>query len=601
MPEDKKADKFGMGEAAKKQTLSKKLSLKDVLEALVMSKFVGKDFAKEIYTKHKDEKRHPLELLAQFGIRDRRDNEITLKIDKLTEWYANYLGIPYIKIVRDDMVVKDIITNIPKQFCIDHQILPVLDDGKKAVIAMADPYCTDWVKELSAMIKRQITMKMAAPTQIDNLTDYIYDKHSNITNIASRNKSAFADPRLEELEQLIDRAMKSANRENDDSVIKICDWLLNYSYSERASDIHLEPKKNSGKIRFRIDGKLQTIYDLEPEMMLHVVSRLKILGHMKLDERRKPQDGRIKRFLDNGRKVELRLSTVPANYGEKMVIRIFDQQVAGTDLSAIGFNENDEKLWNKLIHEKQGLILVTGPTGSGKTTTLFTSMNIIATPEVNITTIEDPIEMTLDTVNQVQVNHQIEMGFAQAVRAFLRQDPDVIMVGEIRDYDTGEVALQASLTGHLVFSTLHTNGALATIQRLIDIGLPTFLINSALRAVLAQRLVRKLCPNCKQKVPTPKDKWLALVDGHQEVCEMPEYVYEAKGCDSCKHLGYMGRIVVYELIEYKDEIKKLIHKDIELSQLRESAKGLYRSIRHSCAEKVAKGETSLEEAISVAY
>jgi general secretion pathway protein E len=320
---------------------------------------------------------------------------------------------------------------------------------------------------------------------------------------------------------------------------------------------------------------------------------------MKLDEKRRPQDGGIKRTLDNGLKIEMRLSTLPLTNGEKMVIRIFDKNVSNADLGFIGFRDDDVKVWEDMIHQTQGLILVTGPTGSGKTTTLYTTLNIVATHDVNVCTAEDPIEMEVDTFNQVQVNQQIGLDFAGCIRSFLRQDPDIIMVGEIRDLETGEMAIQSSLTGHLVFSTLHTNGALATIQRLVDLGLQTFLINSSLLGILAQRLVRKLCSNCKEQVPTDPDKWAILVD--DDSIPMPSHVFQAKGCEQCKDSGYMGRICIYELVKFTDKIKKIIHQKVEITELREQSKGMFTPLRVNGARKVVDGVTTIEEVMKVAY
>jgi general secretion pathway protein E len=385
----------------------------------------------------------------------------------------------------------------------------------------------------------------------------------------------------------------------DNQVAKIVDWLLNFAILERASDIHIEPKKGLGQVRFRIDGDLRTVYRLDHDALLMIISRFKILGDMKLDEKRKPQDGGIKRTMDNGKTVEMRLSTMPTSHGEKLVVRIFDKNVAGQDLSFIGFLPEDLATWEEMIHSTQGLILVTGPTGSGKTTTLYTTLNKVATPDVNVCTAEDPVEMEVDSFNQVQVNPSIGLGFAECIRSFLRQDPDIIMVGEIRDLETGEMAIQSSLTGHLVFSTLHTNGALATIQRLVDLGLQTFLINSSLLGILAQRLVRRLCPHCKEEVPTDKHKWETLLDG--EILDMPATVHEAKGCEECKHTGYLGRMCVYELVRFDDQIKKQIHAKVEVAELREKTRGMFASIRSNGARKVIQGDTTLDEVLKIAY
>ncbi|MFW5871859.1 MAG: GspE/PulE family protein, partial [bacterium] len=298
-------------------------------------------------------------------------------------------------------------------------------------------------------------------------------------------------------------------------------------------------------------------------------------------------------------KSEMRLSTIPTEYGEKMVVRIFNREMVNHRLENIGFLKKDKNRWEKLINSRQGLILVTGPTGSGRTTTLYASMNTISTPEINVCTAEDPIEVLVDSFNQVQVNHHIGLNFAKTVRSFFRQDPDIIMIGEIRDLETAEVATQASLTGHLVFSTLHTNGALESIQRLVDIGLPTFLIKSSLNAILTQKLVRKLCPHCKKKVSTSPEQWHSFI-GNDKL-PYPKYSYKAQGCSSCNDTGFNGRTCLYELVEFNDKLKRIIHPEVELSELKEKSKGMFTTIRENALQKVISGETSLDEVMRLIY
>jgi general secretion pathway protein E len=592
-----------MGLFANKLNINKKLELTEVVEWMINDRILDQVTGKKILKENKVSKRHPLDVVSTYSVRDRRRRGRYLTIDDLTEWLAKKVDMEYIKIDAMKINIESVSSLVPHAYAKRLQIIPLFTNDKEAIFATAEPFEQSWVGELAVVNKKEIKLKLASPKQISLLLQEIFVVQKAISKMATKQsreqQKLLKDGKLHELDKLLERGKQRNYGDKDNSVVQIVDWLINYGASEKASDIHLEPKKGLGQIRFRVDGKLQVVYKLDPEAMLSVISRLKVLGDMKLDEKRKPQDGRIKRFLDNGKKVEMRLSVIPSYYGEKMVIRIFDQQVAGKDLSFIGFSEEDTKTWEEMINSSQGLVLVTGPTGSGKTTTLYTSLNIVATEDVNVCTVEDPVEMTVDTINQVQVNHQVGMGFPEVIRAFLRQDPDIIMVGEVRDLDTAETAVQASLTGHLVFSTLHTNGALATIQRLVDLGLPTFLINSSLRGILAQRLVRKLCVNCKDKVVTPVDSWASLTDN--DGSDPPEFVYKAKGCNDCKKTGYMGRMCIYELVKFTDEIKRTIHQRVEMAELKEKTKGMFTSFRTNCIRKVLSGETTLEEVLKIVY
>lgn len=587
-------------------TFSSKLSIKEVIDFLKEDLLVDDITAQKIISENKINRNHPLMIISQYAIADRRRKGKTLSIDELTEYLAHKLEVPYIKIDTMSMNIESLINVIPYAYASRLQILPIHVDQEKVVFATSQPRDLSWVDEIKNIIKKEIVINFASPSQIKIVLDEIFIVQKAIGNLPTSNvdKSKFEqrllrDGKIDELNHLIEIGKQKKWGDQDSSVVKIVDWLINYAYTERASDIHMEPKKGLGQIRFRVDGKLKVVYKIDPDALLSIVSRIKILSEMKIDEKRKPQDGRIKRFLDNGKKIEMRVSSIPTYYGEKIVMRIFDQTVAGQSLDFIGFTGPDTKTWNDMIHSNQGLILVTGPTGSGKTTTLYTSLNIVATEDVNVCSVEDPIEMSIDTINQVQVNPQAGMTFADSIRAFLRQDPDIIMVGEIRDFETAEIAIQASLTGHLVFSTLHTNGALATIQRLIDLGLPTFLINSSLKGILAQRLVRRLCASCKEKIPLPKDKWEILLDGNK--VKPPQFIYKAVGCNECKNTGYIGRLCVYELVEFNDSMKKVIHQKIEMTELKEKTRGLFLPFRVNCAQRLIEGETSIEELLEVAY
>jgi general secretion pathway protein E len=580
------------------------LSAKDVLSPLVKGGYLPQEEGERLFKVWTRSKEHPLNLvlsLTLVGITGKKltqDETLTVLSEA---WKLEYQRVDLLKVSLE--TVGNI---IPHPYADRLGIVPIELTAEKVVFLTAEPFALSWIDEVRAQVKRPVEIRLSSPRQVKHLLNEIFIVQKAFKGLAKDQGQRGSDKlrllrqgKLDELDALIEKSKGRALQAQDGHVAKIVDWLINFAIIERASDIHLEPKKGLGVIRFRVDGDLRTVYRLDHEALLMVVSRFKILGDMKLDEKRKPQDGGIKHEMRNGKQVEMRLSTLPCNFGEKLVVRIFDKTVAGQDLSFIGFSDEDLKTWLELITQPQGLVLVTGPTGSGKTTTLYTTLNKIATPDVNVCTAEDPIEMEVDAFNQVQVNPNIGLGFADCIRSFLRQDPDIIMVGEIRDHDTGEMAIQSSLTGHLVFSTLHTNGALATIQRLIDLGLPTFLLNSSLAGILAQRLVKKLCPHCKKEVPVDVDKWNSILDG--EELPMPATVFEAVGCEECKHSGYMGRICVYELVKITDAIKKNIHSDIDITELREKTRGHYTSIRVNGARKIANGETTMEEVLQVIY
>ena len=582
------------------------ITLRDVLSPLVKASLIPAAEAERWLKLWARSSEHPLSLLADATINDKQALGKKVTFDELAAIVAKSLGMEYMRVDPTKVNLEVVGTLIPHAYAERLGICAVEMDEEKVVIVTSEPLVRGWVDEIAAQTRRRIELRLGSPRQVKHLLNEIFVVQKAFKAVA-REQGKVGTDRLRllrqgktgELDQLLEKSRGRNLSAQDNQVAKIVDWLLNFAILERASDIHIEPKKGLGQVRFRIDGDLRTVYRLDHDALLMIISRFKILGDMKLDEKRKPQDGGIKRTMDNGKTVEMRLSTMPTSHGEKLVVRIFDKNVAGQDLSFIGFLPEDLATWEEMIHSSQGLILVTGPTGSGKTTTLYTTLNKVATPDVNVCTAEDPVEMEVDSFNQVQVNPQIGLSFAECIRSFLRQDPDIIMVGEIRDLETGEMAIQSSLTGHLVFSTLHTNGALATIQRLVDLGLQTFLINSSLLGILAQRLVRRLCPHCKEEVPTDKNKWETLLDG--EILEMPETVHEAKGCEECKHTGYLGRMCVYELVKFDDKIKKQIHAKVEVSELREKTRGMFASIRSNGARKVIQGDTTLDEVLKISY
>jgi general secretion pathway protein E len=374
--------------------------------------------------------------------------------------------------------------------------------------------------------------------------------------------------------------------------------LLQYAFEQRASDIHLEPRRETSPIRFRIDGVMHKVFELPTPVMTAVTARVKILGRMDLAEKRRPQDGRIKTRSTGGREVELRLSTMPTAFGEKVVMRVFDPDIVVKEFRQLGFSMDEELLWRSMVERPHGIVLVTGPTGSGKTTTLYSTLKHLATPDINVCTVEDPIEMVSPEFNQMQVQTSIDLDFATGVRTLMRQDPDIIMVGEIRDLETAQMAIQASLTGHLVLSTLHTNDAPSALPRLLDLGAPHYLIQSTLTGVVAQRLVRTLCPHCKAEGKLDLHAWDALV--HRWNIPPPAHVYAPTGCLECRNTGFLGRTGIYEMMRVSAPIRRMIQPEIDLGRLTETAlvEGM-RPLRVSAAAQVARGITTISEVIGV--
>ncbi len=401
------------------------------------------------------------------------------------------------------------------------------------------------------------------------------------------------------LEQLVELGRTGKLDANDRYVVNIVDWLLQYAFDQRASDIHLEPRRDTSDVRFRIDGVLHAVYQLPTVVMAAVISRLKVLGRMDVAEKRRPQDGRVKTKAPSGGEVELRLSTLPTVFGEKLVMRIFDPEVTIRTFDELGLSASEQVKWRQMVGKPHGIILVTGPTGSGKTTTLYSTLKQLARPEVNVCTIEDPIEMVEPRFNQMQVHPAIGLDFASGLRTLLRQDPDIIMVGEIRDLETADIAIQAALTGHLVFSTLHTNDAASAIVRLLDIGAPHFLIKATVLGVVAQRLIRTLCPQCKEQIPVDEDLWRSLV--HPWKLASPEHIYRPKGCLECRETGYLGRVGIYEILTMTPSMRQKVSKEADLAKIREQGirEGML-PLRICGAQKVCAGLTTIEEVLRVA-
>ncbi|MDR9437360.1 MAG: GspE/PulE family protein [Thiohalophilus sp.] len=540
---------------------------------------------------------HPLVIISQQEWDDltRPGKKLTLEV--LTQWLAERAGLPYMRIdpLKVDVTAVTAVTS--SAYAGKHRILPVKVDKHKAVIATAEPDIRSWEDELAHVTGLQIERVIANPLDISRYLNEFYSVSHSIRR-ATSDKDSVNIPGVSNLEQLVELGKTGNLDANDKDVVQIVDWLLQYAFDQRASDIHMEPRREQGHIRFRIDGVMHHVYDMPTPVMTAVSSRIKVLGRMDVVEKRRPQDGRIKTLLPEGGEIELRLSTMPTAFGEKLVLRIFNPDVLVKDFAALGFSAKEITGWNQMVNQPNGIILVTGPTGSGKTTTLYSTLKQLAQPEVNVCTVEDPIEMVEPAFNQMQVQHNIGLDFASGVRTLLRQDPDIIMVGEIRDKETAEMAIQAALTGHLVLSTLHTNDSSSAVTRLREIGVPSYLINATLLGVLAQRLVRTLCPHCKAPTDVDPDLWQALTRPWKMSGE-PTF-YGPVGCDECRNTGYMGRIGIYEMLRMSPAIRAQLGPDSDAAEIRRTAinEGMIK-LRISGAQKIAQGLTTMEEVLNV--
>jgi general secretion pathway protein E len=511
-------------------------------------------------------------------------------------WLAARAGQPYMRIDPLKIDSASVTPLMSYAFAQRHKILAVAVDRESVTIASAQPYVKAWEADLTHVLKRSIKRVVANPADIQRVAVEFFRLAKSVSGANAVDQKM---NNIGNFEQLL--KLGSSDQEpdaNDAHIVNIVDWLFQYAFQQRASDIHIEPRREQGTVRFRIDGVLHNIYQFPPQVTMAVVSRLKSLGRMNVAEKRKPQDGRVKTTTPDGGEVELRLSTLPTAFGEKMVMRIFDPEVLLKDFDQLGFSNDDLRRWQDMTCQPNGIILVTGPTGSGKTTTLYTTLKKLATSEVNLCTIEDPIEMVEPAFNQMQVQHNIDLTFASGVRALMRQDPDIIMIGEIRDLETAEMAIQAALTGHLVLSTLHTNDAPSAISRLLELGVPHYLLKATILGVMAQRLVRTLCPHCKAPIELNEVDWQTLTRPWQ--APVPAGAHRAVGCIECRETGYRGRAGVYEIMLMSDGVRDLISADLDLTAMRRQAfKEGMRSLRLSGAQKVSAGLTTLEEVLRV--
>ncbi len=546
---------------------------------------------------------HPLQRLAVVGMARQADGHV-LDIEALTQWLAERAGLGYLRIDPLKVDVGKVADAMSAAYAERHKVLPVQVGVAEVVVATAEPFITDWVPEVERQTRKSVRLVVASPQDIARYTGEFF---ALAKSVRAANKSG-GQAGFGSFEQLVELGKTNKQLDaNDQSVVQVVDWLWQYAFDQRASDIHLEPRREQGVIRFRIDGVLHPVYQMPPGVMNAMTARIKLLGRMDVVERRRPQDGRIKTLRPGvgtakGEEVEMRLSTLPTAFGEKLVMRIFDPESTVKDLSALGFSPHDATRWEGLTKRPHGIVLVTGPTGSGKTTTLYATLKRLATEEVNVSTVEDPIEMIEPAFNQTQVQAHLDLDFAQGLRALMRQDPDILMVGEIRDLPTAEMAVQAALTGHLVFTTLHTNDAPSAIMRLMELGIPPYLINATVLGVLAQRLVRTLCSACRARedADDAQSSREALADLVKPWQISGSYKpFRPVGCVDCRMTGFRGRMGLYELLVVTQELKDQITREPRLDDLRKQAvKDGMRPLRLAGAARVAEGLTTIDEVLA---
>jgi len=573
------------------------LQLDDILKLLVADGLVSAADVERFARTRTRRYDHPLEIIAAEKWHAASEPHTALTLEWLVEWLAGKLGVPYLHIDPLKIDLAAVTQSMSNAYAERYRFLPVEATPTTLKVATAEPFVRAWAAELGQILKLDVELVFANPKDIRRYLGEFYNLARSMKKAQETSKGDLSLAR--NFEQLVALGQQGQLDANDSHVVHIVDWLWQYAFEQRASDIHIEPRRDVGLVRFRIDGVLHQVYAIPIPVLLAVTSRIKLLARMEIVEKRRPQDGRIKTVSGAGNEVELRISTMPTAFGEKIVMRIFAPDVLVRDFTELGFMPEDRDRWERMIGEPNGIILVTGPTGSGKTTTLYSSLKQLATPEVNVCTVEDPIEMIEPAFNQMQVMPSIGVDFAHGVRTLMRQDPDIIMVGEIRDRDTADMAVQAALTGHLVLSTLHTNDAPTAVTRMLDLGMPAYLINSTLLGVMAQRLVRTLCPHCKKPGEPPDDEmWRAITAPWR--AEKPKEVMAPVGCVECRMTGYRGRIGLFEIMLMTPAIRRLVTREADDSKIRDQAfKDGMKPLRVSGATKVAAGLTTADEVAKV--
>ncbi len=526
--------------------------------------------------------------------REKRLGEILLEKkvvteSQLLEIVAKQLGLPFVKSINDREIPEDLIRKVPTRFAKKFSVLPIGYKGDHVIVVTADPLNPSILDDVRMLLEKPIIVAVSASQTIMEAINRSYDRASTADSaIEDIDSNVIDDTALSEPVDLLDS-------EDEAPIIRLVNSLMFRSVKERASDIHVEPYEKEVSVRFRIDGNLYDVLKVPKRLQNAVTSRIKLLGGLNIAEKRLPQDGRI-RIKIAGKDIDLRLSTIPTNHGERLVLRLLDKSSVVLDLTTLGFEPSMLARMEELLAKPFGILLVTGPTGSGKTTTLYAGINKINKEDINIITVEDPIEYQLAGIGQIQVNEKIGLTFAAGLRSILRQDPDVVLIGEIRDRETAEIAVQASLTGHLVLSSIHTNDAASCITRLVDMGVEPFLVATSLIGIVAQRLVRRVCPTCRQPHQATKEELSRL--GIESIPSTAT-IYSAKGCSACYHTGYMGRVGIYELMPIDEDLRTVILKNPDAVSIRKAAieRG-FRPMRYDGLRKILLGVTTIQEVLS---
>jgi len=537
----------------------------------------------------------PIQILASFKYPIPEDPDRRITEELMMQILAEELGMEFVKIDPLKLDLDLVTSTISRPFARKHSMIPIKSDNNTLVIATDDPFDLEGLDGIKQASGKQVKLVLSSRSEIQRIINDFYGFRISVSAAERELAPAFD---IGNLEQYVRMRPEDQIDYQDQPIVNAVEYLFRYAYSQRASDIHIEPKRDHSLIRFRIDGVLHEIHKIPKVVHSAVVSRVKILSRMDIAEKRKPQDGRIK-TEHKGQEIELRVSTLPTAFGEKVVTRIFDPTLLMQDLENLGFFPRELELFDRFIARTHGIILVTGPTGSGKTTTLYSALKKIATPSVNVITIEDPIEMVYEEFNQVSVQPKIDITFANALRTILRQDPDIIMVGEIRDHETATYAIQAALTGHLVLSTLHTNDTAGSITRLLDLGVEPFLISSTVIGIVAQRLARKICPHCKKETVLNEDDLKML--GIPVKDRGKQYrVWSGEGCLECRNTGYLGRTAIFEVMELSEKVKKLTNLRAPGNEIKKAAvdDGMM-ILREIAIRKLGLGITTVEEVLRV--
>ena len=590
-----------MAQAIRRNGAGGRLKLETLVDELVTAGYLSeqnRQLLLGVYDQRSRGTQHAIELIADRELANAANPETKLTLDWLTEWVAERAGMEFVRIDPLRIDISRITKVMSYAYAKRFNILALRVEDHQTTIATAEPWEEEWVKELASILGTEIRRVVANPRDIERYLLEFYTLSRSVLKASREQPDRAGTTSIQNLEQLTELGRTGQLDADDQHIVSVVDWLLQYAFDQRASDIHIEPRRDQCSVRFRIDGVLHHVYEVPGPLMTAVASRIKVLGRLDVAEKRRPQDGRIKTRTPEGREIELRLSSMPTAFGEKLVLRIFNPDVLVQDLERLGLSRQEGAQWHELIHQTYGIVLVTGPTGSGKTTTLYSSLKQLATADVNVSTIEDPIELVENSFNQMQVHPAIGLSFANGVRTLLRQDPDIIMVGEVRDQETAEMAAQAALTGHLVLSTLHTNDAPSALTRLVDLGTPSYLISGTLLGVMAQRLVRTLCPYCKEPGEPDEAGWKALV--HPFTSRVPKRMHWPVGCLECRNTGYLGRTGLYELLRVTPGVRELVGPQCDTAAIRrQGLREQMRPLRLAGAQKVAAGETTIDEVMRV--